>query len=55
LSDINSRCCGARSKSIENVREELRVDDITGRMLDCRINDGGSLRGWKNIVLQKKF
>jgi hypothetical protein len=55
LSDIKSRCCGARSKSSENVGEVLRVGDVAGRMLDSIINDGGILKGWKNIVLQKKF
>lgn len=54
LSDINSRCCEPRSKSSENVREELKVDYAAGRMFDCRINDGGSLKEWKNIVLQMK-
>jgi hypothetical protein len=55
LFDNSSGCCGPRSKSSENVKEELGVDDIARRMLDCRINYGGSLKGWKNIVIQSKF
>jgi hypothetical protein len=47
LAEINSNGCRLRSKSSENVREELRVDDIEGEMLrlQSRLNDGSNLKG----------